>query len=815
MAKSSDVRAEQSAVFSARWKKVLHDVLGSKTRTVLIVLSMAVGLFAVGIIVSARTILSEGLARSFAAIRPSSGTIRTSQLFDEDFVTSVRAMPDVVDVGARRSISARVQTAPDRWTNITLFVLEDYYDIQVNKVSAEEGAWPPPDREILIERAALPVINAEVGATLLFRMPDEAERRMRIAGTAHDPAQMPAQLDDTPYGYITFETLEWLGQPYGFNELHVVTTDSGNKAWAEQVINQVKNKAERSGYTIPLSMTADPGQLPMDDVLQGILLLMGVLGVMSLILSAFLVVNTVSALLAQQRRQIGVMKAIGGSSLQLLGMYLAMVISYGLLALLIAIPLGIYGAQALSRSLATFFNFDLLTMDPTPQALLFQVLIGLALPVVASLLPFLSSLRISAAEAISANSAGRRRFRTHWIGWLISGQNLWFVRRLPVRDLLLSIRNMFRNQGRLALTLATLTLGSATFMSVFNVRASLTRTVDDMMAWFNTDLLFTFERPYRSERISQEAFRVPGVTDTDVWLHLPARRVRPDDSESAMMYMFAPTISDRSQIKSPTMVEGRWLLPNDENAVVVPSALFNTEPDLRLGDEIVLKINGQERPLRIVGTYVGSSFAAMIFANYSYIARVTNRVGETNALMVQTERHDAASVEAWSNALEEHLDARGVQVGTVSSMQSEREDAEVIFDSIVALLLVMAVLLALVGGLGLMGTMSINVLERTREIGVLRAIGAPNRAVAQVFIREGIAIGVLSWLMGAVLAIPMSQALNQAAGAAMMGMPLSYSYSMSGLWSWLVAVIVLSALASFIPARNATRLTVREVLAYE
>jgi putative ABC transport system permease protein len=111
--------------------------------------------------------------------------------------------------------------------------------------------------------------------------------------------------------------------------------------------------------------------------------------------------------------------------------------------------------------------------------------------------------------------------------------------------------------------------------------------------------------------------------------------------------------------------------------------------------------------------------------------------------------------------------------------------------------------------------MSINVLERTREIGVLRAIGAPNRAVAQVFIREGIAIGVLSWLMGAVLAIPMSQALNQAAGAAMMGMPLSYSYSMSGLWSWLVAVIVLSALASFIPARNATRLTVREVLAYE
>jgi putative ABC transport system permease protein len=156
-----------------------------------------------------------------------------------------------------------------------------------------------------------------------------------------------------------------------------------------------------------------------------------------------------------------------------------------------------------------------------------------------------------------------------------------------------------------------------------------------------------------------------------------------------------------------------------------------------------------------------------------------------------------------------------VQISAVATLPEERAQAEVLFDSIVALLLVMAVLLALVGGLGLMGTMSINVLERTREIGVLRAIGAPNRDVAQVFILEGIVIGLLSWLAGALLAIPMSQGLNQALGQAMMGVPLSYSYSMPGLWTWLVVVILLSAVSSFIPARNASRLTVREVLAYE
>jgi putative ABC transport system permease protein len=130
-------------------------------------------------------------------------------------------------------------------------------------------------------------------------------------------------------------------------------------------------------------------------------------------------------------------------------------------------------------------------------------------------------------------------------------------------------------------------------------------------------------------------------------------------------------------------------------------------------------------------------------------------------------------------------------------------------------LLVMALLLAVVGGLGLMGTMSINVLERTREIGVLRAIGAPSRGVAQVFIREGISVGVLSGLFAALLALPLGRALSGAVGIPIMGVPLTFSYSMAGLWLWLILVIVLSWLASFLPARNASRLTVRQVLAYE
>jgi putative ABC transport system permease protein len=133
----------------------------------------------------------------------------------------------------------------------------------------------------------------------------------------------------------------------------------------------------------------------------------------------------------------------------------------------------------------------------------------------------------------------------------------------------------------------------------------------------------------------------------------------------------------------------------------------------------------------------------------------------------------------------------------------------------VVLLLIMAVLIAVIGGLGLMGTMSINVLERTREIGVMRAIGASNGAVRQIFIVEGIIIGVLSWLVGAILAYPISKFLSDLVGQQFLSAPLDYTFSLNGVLLWLGVVIVLSALASFLPAWNASRLTVREVLAYE
>jgi putative ABC transport system permease protein len=126
----------------------------------------------------------------------------------------------------------------------------------------------------------------------------------------------------------------------------------------------------------------------------------------------------------------------------------------------------------------------------------------------------------------------------------------------------------------------------------------------------------------------------------------------------------------------------------------------------------------------------------------------------------------------------------------------------------------MAVILSAVGVIGLTGTMIINVLESTREIGVMRAIGASHASIYQVFVTEGFVIGVIAWLGGAALSWPMSYGLVKLLEAAI-GVPLSFTFSWQIVLACLVVVSAISAAASLLPAYNASQVSVRDAIAYE
>jgi putative ABC transport system permease protein len=428
-------------------------------------------------------------------------------------------------------------------------------------------------------------------------------------------------------------------------------------------------------------------------------------------------------------------------------------------------------------------------------------------PLLAALYPILSGVRVSAREAMSDYGLGNGSF-----GQGVLERFLERVRGLS-RPLLLSLRNTFRRKGRLALTLATLTLGGAIFIAVFSVRESLLLTLDDVFNYIQYDVYVVFRRAYRIDQIETEALQVPGVTAAEGWRFSNAHRVRPDGTESEMIFLRA-TRAD-SDLVQPKLVEGRWLLPEDENAVVVNTFLLKEEPDIGLGDALTLKIEGRETAWRVVGIMARTDPIPMAYVNLDYLGRIAGGVGRAGVVFVQTEEHESAVQAAVEKALEEHFEGLGLNVSYSMTSFRERAQIESRFDVLIIFLLVMAVLLAAVGAIGLMGTMSLNVLERTREIGVMRAIGASDGTVLKVVIVEGALIGLLSWSMGTVVAWPLGRILSNSVGTSIFQMALSTRFSVVGVEVWLGVVLVLAVLASSWPAWNASRVTVRDVLAYE
>jgi putative ABC transport system permease protein len=131
------------------------------------------------------------------------------------------------------------------------------------------------------------------------------------------------------------------------------------------------------------------------------------------------------------------------------------------------------------------------------------------------------------------------------------------------------------------------------------------------------------------------------------------------------------------------------------------------------------------------------------------------------------------------------------------------------------MLMSLAVIVAIVGGIGLMGSLSISVVERTKEIGVMRAIGARSATIMGMFVMEGILQGVFSWGVALPISFMLGQPLANALGQTMFSASLDYRYNSQAVTAWLVLIVIISTLASILPARNATRISVRDSLAYQ
>lgn len=795
-----------------RWQKLLADLWGNKARSLLVVASIAVGVFAIGVIAGTYVILTEDLTLSYQASNPANVTVLTVP-FGEDLLEAIRRMDGVAHAEGVREITVRVRTGArdglDEWDTLVLVAQPDYADIHIHRRFPMAGAAVPDDRELILEHKTLDELDRGLGDVVEIELPDGTRRSLPVVGTAMDQSDLYNTVVGGLRGYVTLETLAWLRTPVAMNKLFVTAAEGGDdEAHLRQLSTAVTDRLEKSGYPVYQTEVARSDEHPFGGIIQALLWVLIIVGALIALLSSSLIANTMSALLTQHLRQIGVMKLVGARRFQIVGLYLLLIATFGAGALIIAVPPSTIGAYELTRFAAQIINFRLQPFRPIPQAVIIQIVLSLLLPPIAGLAPVLKGSQTTVRDALSSTGLSDGQAGRSWIDRLLGR-----IRALS-RPLLISIRNTFRRKKRLALTLFTLTLGGAVFIGVFSSQIALDKTVVAMTRYFGADITLDFSEMYRIEEVVGELSSIPGVADVEVWAMTGADLIRDDGTPPDPLGIIAPPAD--SELVEPLLIEGRWILPGDENAVALNEAIWNSLPDLHVGDTLRLDVAGREDEWVVVGIFQYTGVTDLVaYANYDYIANLLKQPYHASSYRIVTDEHSLTYQERVRAQVTEHFRSLGYKVQKVEAGKTLSTSIPRLVGIVTKILLVMALMTALVGAIGLAGTMGMNVMERTREIGVMRAIGAHDAIIFKLVIVEGLIIGLISYLVGALLSLPIGRVLSNVISLAIFSTPAETAFAFQGFVIWLVVVIPLSIIASLLPARNAARLTIREVLAYE
>jgi putative ABC transport system permease protein len=775
------------------WRKAIRDFWQERARTVLVVLAIALGISAFAAVLSSYAILTRELDQGYLATNPASAVLRVDSI-DNDLVKAILQNPEVSDAEPRRTIGGQIKSGPVQWHNLILFVVEDYGNIRVSKLVPEHGAWPPATGEILIERDAFQVAKANIGDAVTVKTANGVEQPLVISGSVHDVGQAQARMENIVYGYINLATLVQLGEEPRFDQLNILVAQNRfDEDHIRRVAADVERLIKSRGHDVRRVEIPQPGKHPHSDLMGLLLLAMSSFGLFVLVLSGIIVINLLTAMMASQVRQIGVMKAIGGTRWQVARIYFGQALFLGIAAVIVSIPPGIVGSRALCRYMAMFLNFDINSFAVPFWVYLLVVLIGIVAPLIAAVYPVWRGTAMPVRVALSDFGLSQANFGASAFDRALAriGGTFSLVA--------FAIRNSFRRRARLVLTLLTLAAGGLFFLSALNIRASMVNTLDRMFAARRSDLTVSFAKPYEFQTIQKAVSNTPGVTRAEGWFTTEASL---GDRRFGIVALPGDT-----QLLDFDIIEGRKLTSQDTDAIVINNALAGREPKMRVGQTVTLRIGGEEKAWRVVGL-AREAFAP---SPVGYIPLT----GMVNSLRLALDNTDPDAISELKAQLDRNLEAQGVRARGSSTKAESRFAFDEHMLMIYVFLIVTSAIVGGVGGLGLMTTMSLNVLERRREMGVMRALGATPRIVWLMIVAEGIVVGVLSWAIAALLAWPISKAIGDFLVGMLFRSGLDFTFEPLGLVIWMLVSIALSAVASFLPAWRASRITVREALAYE
>ncbi len=795
-----------------RLLKIFRDLRINLPKNAMLAAAIMIGVLSVGTILGAYAVLTREMARNYLGTFPAEATIKVEGEITRQVVAEVRRLEGIADAERHATLLGRMKIGDD-WFPALFFIIDDFRDMRTNRMTRLSGAWPPPTGTMLIERTARVTMKEDQGGSVIVKTPFGEPHAVPVTGIVHDPGLAPAWQEQEGYIYMTMDTVRSLGERATFDELRVrLAKRNASMATIESKARSVASLMQSRGYNVHEIQIPSPRRHPHQGQMEAILTLFLLFAFSTLILSAILVATSLATLMTRQLREIGVMKAIGAGSNQIASMYL---LSQGIIAAVatvVGVPLSKHSAALMIEKIGTILNLRIYDGSIPFWVTLIQAASGLIVPVIVAAIPVWRGSKITVREAL--------------VNYGVSGDQFGgaLVARLKAfgSTKSLALRNVFRQRARLLMSLALLASGGALFMTALNVSKAWEINLQKISRFRHYDVEIRLNRPLPADRTMTAIRKIAGVKSVEAWQYFPASftrdvpydiaRVYPDKGHGSFVILGVP--AGTRQISFPVLA-GRWLQSSDAPEIVLNHTARAQAPQLKIGDRV--RLNVDDRPT--VWTLAGfvedlGSTGATAYVPAAALARATSLdPATTNMVRVAFNDRGLLPVLRKTREVEAALgpDAHiNISLPMTLIKNAIAEHMGVLISSLLAL----SVLMAIVGGFGLAATMSMSVLERTRELGVMRAIGATPAVTARVVVTEAFAISAISLALAFGGGAALSFYMGRLIGAMAFKTPLPMTISATGVALWIVILIVGSAAATALPAFRASRMTVREALAY-
>lgn len=704
-------------------------------------------------------------------------------------------VPNVAAVQRRANYYTRFRW-DNTWHDVTFYGLEDYSKVQVNRIDFVEGR-PPQSGEVAFEISTKQLLpDLKLGDVITYRVqPQNQEYRFTLSGFVKSPAYPSATLLNYSTAYATANDVRRMLGISGDNEILLRVNDLAGREETRRQVEDIfrKRNLQFSGY-----VARDPNNFLGKQEIEVVVLLLLVFSGVGLVISGFLVANTLSAIVTEQVGEIGTLKALGAGRWSILQVYLFGALIYGLIGTALGIVGGFVGGKFLLGFLGGTLNFEVDQFLFQPEALGLGVVVGIGVTLASALIPAWAGTAISVREALDSYGI------TSTYGQGRVDRILTKLQKLPPL-VALSLRNLSRRKTRNLITLGVIALSSAAFLAAQSTSTSVDGTIDHLYNVYGADGWMQFDSDV-NENLAQHLKAVPGVMNAEAWMR---GRVTVKATTTDMYGVPPNTTIYKKQVS-----EGRWFTTNENNVVTISANLAHLR-SIKVGDYLEVEYNRQRETMQVVGIlddnskFLGSSSVGKVFMPLSVAQRLKKRQGLADFFAIVTTEHDPATVETVLATIENRY--RELSPSSLTAY-SDRNSTLQITAILRLLLYSMTAIIAVIGAIGVVNTLTLNVLERRREIGVLRTIGGTNQRLVQIFLTEGLFLGLLGFIVGLILGYPLAQVLTNVISQAVF--PVDFIFEPQMVIGTFAFALLLTTAASLGPAIGAARVNISSSLRF-